>query len=344
MVSSVNSHTEKLSAYVDEFLRPLAEKIPSHVKDTTDFILRPRKLGKLPKGCYMVTLDVSSLYTNIDTDEGLGIIKEELEKISSSSPSAETLTSLLEKVLKMNNLVFDNENYLQVKGTAMGTRAAPNFAHVYMGKIERENANESPLGELIIDWARFIDDIFLLWRGCLESLMKFIEHLNNAIPSIKFTYEISQTEVYFLDVMVHKDEDGNISTDVYQKPTDTHPYLNYNSAHPPHLKKSIPYSQALRLRRICSDDQTLKERIKQYSEYFITCGYKRQTVLKEMHRVSRLTQEECLKPKTQTRLTDRVPLVTTYNPCTTHIAEIANRHWDFLKSKERLAKIFNQRP
>ena len=140
----------------------------------------------------MVTLDVSSLYTNIDTDEGLGIIKEELEKISSSSPSAETLTSLLEKVLKMNNFVFDNENYLQVKGTAMGTRAAPNFA-VFMGRIEMEYANESPWGELIIDWARFTDDIFLFWRGDLESLMKFIEHLNNAIPSIKFTYEISQT-------------------------------------------------------------------------------------------------------------------------------------------------------
>ena len=58
----------------------------------------------------------------------------------------------------------------------------------------------------------------------------------------------------------------------------------------------------------------------------------------------RFTQGECLKPKTQTRLTDRVPLVTTYNPCTTYIAEIANRHLDFLKSKGRLAKIFNQRP
>ena len=202
----------------------------------------------------------------------------------------------------------------------------------------------APWGELMIDWERFIDYIFLLWRGDLESLMKFIEHLNNAIPSINFTYEISQTEVCFLDETVHKDEDGSISSDVYQKPTDTHPYLNYNSAHPPHLKKSIPYSQALRLRRICSDDQTLKERIKQYSEYFITRGYKRQTVLQEIHRVLRFTQEECLKPKTQTRLTDRVPLVTTYNPCTTYIAEIANRHLDFLKSKGRLAKIFNQRP
>ena len=57
---------------------------------------------------------------------------------------------------------------------------------------------------------------------------------------------------------VRKDEGGNVSTDVYQKPTDTHPYLNYNAAHTPHLKKSIPYSQALGLRRTCSSDEIWK--------------------------------------------------------------------------------------
>lgn len=71
VVSSINSHTEKLSAYVDEFLRPLAEKLPSHIRDTTDFIKRLRRLGKVPENCILCTLDVSSLYTNIDTDEGL---------------------------------------------------------------------------------------------------------------------------------------------------------------------------------------------------------------------------------------------------------------------------------
>lgn len=38
VVSSVNSHTEKLSAYVNEFLRPIAEKLPSYIQDTTHFI------------------------------------------------------------------------------------------------------------------------------------------------------------------------------------------------------------------------------------------------------------------------------------------------------------------
>ena len=71
VTSSANRHTEKISAYVDEFLRPMAERLPSYIRDMTDFIQRIKVLGKLPVECYLETLDVLSLYTNIDIDEGL---------------------------------------------------------------------------------------------------------------------------------------------------------------------------------------------------------------------------------------------------------------------------------
>ena len=122
VISSVNSHTEKLSAYVDEFLRPLAQALPSHIRDTTDLIIRLKNLGRVPENSILATLDVS--------------IDEELTKTGQTQPSAKTLTCLLKKVLKLNNFTFDNHNFIQVKGTAMGTRAAPNFVNVYMGRFE----------------------------------------------------------------------------------------------------------------------------------------------------------------------------------------------------------------
>ena len=117
-------------------------------------------------------------------------------------------------------------------------------------------------------WVRFIDDIFLIWKGDIDSLTKFIDNLHKAALSIKFTHEISTNSVNFLDMTVLKDRQGNISTDVYHKPTDTHPYLHWISAHPPYLKQSIPYSQALRLRRICSSTDTLKKQIAAYTDFF----------------------------------------------------------------------------
>ena len=164
----------------------------------------------------------------------------------------------------------------------------------------------------IIIWVRFIDDIFLIWKSDQDSLINFINYLNNVVPSIKFTHEISAHSVNLLDTTVLKDNQGNISTDVYQKPTDTHPYLHWTSAHPPHLKRSIPYNQALRLRRICSSTDTLKKQIMEYSNFFVACGYVRHKVLHEMQKVLTLTQEECLQTK-ECEPTDRIPLVTTFN-------------------------------
>ena len=99
--------------------------------------MRSRALGKLPRNCLLVTLDVSSLYANIDTDKGLTIVREELEKSGQNNSSAET-TLQLEKVLKLNNFTFRDLNYMQIKGTATGRRASPNFANVYIyGPVRR---------------------------------------------------------------------------------------------------------------------------------------------------------------------------------------------------------------
>ena len=65
-------------------------------------------------------------------------MREELEKSGQNNPSAQTIMLLLEKVLKLNNFTFHDLNYIQIKGTAMGTRAAPNFAKIYMGRFEDE--------------------------------------------------------------------------------------------------------------------------------------------------------------------------------------------------------------
>ena len=149
--------------------------IPSHIRDATDFIIRLKNLGRVPENSILATLDVSSLYTNIDADDGLAIIEEEPTKTGQTQPSAKTLTCHLEKVLKLNNFAFDNHNFIQVKGTAMGTRAATNFANVYMGQFEDTFVYRTEWYHYIIDWVRFIDVISFIWKGDESSLATFIK-------------------------------------------------------------------------------------------------------------------------------------------------------------------------
>ena len=83
-----------------------------------------------------------------------------------------------------------------------------------------------------------------------------MDFLNQAHPSIKFTADWSREKINFLDVQVIKEGDRLI-TDLFTKPTDTHQLLHRTSCHPGHTKKGVPYSQALRIRRICSEDRLL---------------------------------------------------------------------------------------
>ena len=116
-----------------------------------------------------------------------------------------------------------------------------------MGRLEENFLYKTEWSNSLIIWVRFIDDIFIIWKGDKDKLIKFIDYLNNVVPSIKFTQEISTNSVNLLDTTGLRDVQKN-STNVYQKPTDTHPYLHWTLAHPPYPKQSILCSPPLRLR------------------------------------------------------------------------------------------------
>ena len=86
--------------------------------------------------------------------------------------------------------------------------------------------------------------------------LRFImSDLNKKHPSIKFGFKYSQTKIEFLDVLVYKDNNNMLQTTISRKPTDRQNYLDGQSEHPKLLKDSIRYSQALRIKRICSLQQ-----------------------------------------------------------------------------------------
>ena len=237
VVSSVSSPTEKISAFVDEFLKPMAQELPSYMKDTTHFLQKIDKVGEISEDTYMVTLDVKSLYTNIDNEEGLRVF-EELEKRSVKNTPSFAIALLMKLVLILNNIVFNGVNYLQKMGVAMGTKSAPNFSNVFMGYFEKRFVyNSKWFKRFIKSWWRYIDDIFMLWKGPKNHLEDFLSYLNEVNPSIKFEWKISKKQVSFQDCDVIR-YNNRLKTDVHQKPTDCHAYLDYTSADPSHFTKA----------------------------------------------------------------------------------------------------------
>ena len=106
-----------------------------------------------------------------------------------------------------------------------------------------------------------------MWAGNKKGVINFLNELNTKHKSIKFEYQISKTSITFLDTEVYI-KNNILYTKYTEKNPDRQTCLNINSEHSISLKTSLPYSQALRIRRIYSNIidfeyhlQELKERL-----------------------------------------------------------------------------------
>ena len=341
VISSTGCHSEKISAFVDEKLRPAVSELPSYIKDSDDFLQKIQKLHSVGKDDYLVTLDVSSLYTNIDNEEGVKAIEENPSiREKYTNEFIQMICKLMTLVLTLNNFIFNGQNYQQVKGTAMGTRAAPNYANLYMGQFEDKHIYQTSWNQHIKFYGRFIDDICLIWQGTEPQLKSFLKHLNEVHPSIKFTFEYSKHKINFLDITLIKNATGELSTDIFQKTTDTHSYLLRSSAHPNHSLKSIPYSQLLRIKRLVSDPVKLKHRISEFIEYFVCSGYSRKLLKKTAEHVMGTTVSE--KRNREIESTPR--FITTFNPKYTNIRDTIGKHWSITQTNSRCRDALKDSP
>ena len=68
-------------------------------------------------------------------------------------------------------------------------------------------------------------------------------------------------------------KEGRTITDIYCKPTDDHQYLDYDSCHADHIKRSIIFNQTLRLKRICSEKNDLDVHVEDLKTWFPKRAY-----------------------------------------------------------------------
>ena len=128
---------------------------------------------------------------------------------------------------------------------------------------------------------------------------------------------------------------------MFSKPTDRHFYLLKSSAHPKSSIKSIPYSIALRIKRICSDPSTLQKRLIEYGSYLIARGYDANDVQQQFNKANVKSREELLKPKQKSHSPATIiPLVMEYNPNLPNIRNIINKYLPILYSSPRMAEMF----
>ncbi len=319
IVSGCGGPTEKISQFIDMHLQPLVPTINSYVKDS-GHIIKILEQTEIPTNCTLATIDVKALYLNIPHKEGIEAVTNRLYKKNPLALEVPlppgTMSDLLKIVLTKNYFQFVDQMYHQIQGTAMGTKMAPAYANLFMAELEEKLLNSYPTKPLI--WKRYIDDVFCVWPGPPEDLKRFIDFLNEAHPTIKFTYECSDTSIDFLDLTLYRGERYKthkiLDIKPFFKKTNKFQYLEYSSAHPKKTFSSLIKGELTRLLRACSNEKDYKQVIKKMHQAFRDRGYPESLINKMENSVPFTNRPNIIQQATKQQCQYDTFLIIQYTP------------------------------
>ena len=272
-------HTSGLSEMLDIILKPILHHIPHILKDSFDLLARlPDEIND---NTMLGTCDIKSLYTNISKDLALKAVDYWVTKFENVIPLFSRFTKTfilhaLQIILDFNYFLFDDEYIKQIKGFAMGTKAAVVCANLVVAYLEMKMFALLPtiypqdvVDFIIRNYFRFLDDLFYKWLNNFD-ITKFYEIFDSLDPDIKFIFSKLSSDENYLDIRFQI-RNNKLEMDIYRKPTDSFNFLNYHSCHPKHTRDNIALSLAKRIVRIVSLD--IDSRLEELKGHLLLCSH-----------------------------------------------------------------------
>ncbi len=272
-------HTSGLSEMIDIILKPILHHIPHIVKDSFDLL--ERFPDEINDNTLLGTCDIKSLYTNISKDLALKSVDYWVTKFENVIPLLSRFTKTfvlhaLQIILDFNYFLFNDEYTKQIKGFAMGTKAAVVCANLVVAYLEMKMFALLPtiyphdvVDFIIRNYFRFLDDLLYKWLKNFD-ISKFYEIFDSLDPDIKFIFSKLSSEENYLDIRFQI-IDNKLEMDIYRKPTDSFNFLNYHSCHPKHTRDNIALSLAKRIVRIVSLD--IDARLEELKGHLLLCNH-----------------------------------------------------------------------
>ena len=138
IISDCDSESYKVAEYIDNFLLEVSQKHQSYTKDTYDFLSKLRSANVQPYAL-LITLDVESMYTNIDNEQGLEAVRNIFQAKPSPRRSDKHILELLE--LSLEIMILNSTTTLfykfQVLQWARNSHPVMQICSWHNGKIQR---------------------------------------------------------------------------------------------------------------------------------------------------------------------------------------------------------------
>ena len=245
---------------------------------------------------------------------------------------------ILDFILKHSTFKFMDTHIHQILGTSMGTRMAPPYANLFMGK--EEHTIIPTFLHLIYFWKRFIDDIFFIFLGSHSQLNSLMTFMNTISPTIKYTFTYSEQTATFLDVQIYLSETRKLKTKLYRKPTDCMSLLHFHSHHPLSCKEGIICSQVLRYNIIISEDHILQEELNNFTRTLLARAYPQHFIIKNIKKTSDPRPQPPVIPTNIINL----PTVTPFSDMGKLLTSIIHRNSHHIANEATLSSIWPSKP
>lgn len=265
IISSVNSISEIFSKWVDYQLKKVVKDlVPTYIKDSDQLIkeLTAAFPNGLPPGAKLFSVDAVGMYSNIETDHGIDVIRQWLTQHTAHLPDGfptEFVLAALEEIMKNNIFQFGDTFWRQVNGCAMGTSTAVNYAILYVGLLEIKRLLRNHRASLLF-FKRFIDDGIGIWlpqknENADETWNNFFQDLNDW-GNLRWTCDGHGEDLIFLDLSISIDPNRNLRFKTYQKELNLYLYIPPMSAHSDSTLRSLIFGRlrAYKLHNTSPDD------------------------------------------------------------------------------------------
>lgn len=219
----------------------------------------------------LFSIDVTSMFTNIDVhhamrlikkrlDENLNIIKDKTQREVAARTNALLLKTFLIVNQHFTEIEFNGERHKQIKGFRMGTSSSNIAADVVLKEYLTYAISKAYEPSLI---AKYVDDIFLATTlpnahrllAALNEFTSIIKARDHPLPTSTFTFTIEQEvnrKINFLDMTIIRNENGTLATRWYQKHGSSERIISWKSTHQRNQKLSIVKQYALNMFRLTS--------------------------------------------------------------------------------------------
>lgn len=297
--STFRKNNKYVSKLLDQVLRPSLMDVDDLLIDTQHFLLELETVClDTTRKYHLVSVDVEALYPSLNIRDCKQHCADAFLK--SKSPNSiinfnrREILDLLSLSLDYSYVAYGNQLFYQHRGIEMGNASSVSVANIAVFQETDKMFINKP--EIILR-KRFLDDIFMIIDSTdMEDIHTWLQTVL-IHKYLKFTLDISDKCVNFLDVTVSISENNILSTSLYVKPVSRHLYLHPSSNHPPKLKDSLFYSQGLRVIKICSEKSTRTNHLQILFNKFVKRGYKTKNLEKTLKKLTQVDRAKVLMPK-----------------------------------------------